>query len=77
MSRRNYPRFDSAKKLKPGTQEKCQAKGCNQQAEGWVCMQFSYFRGEDEGVYTCREHAKGATRDPEAFCARFPPEAWK
>lgn len=77
MSRRQYPRLDSVKRLREREQKKCGATGCTERATKWVSIQFTYMRGEDEGVYSCDKHADGCNTRTSEFCGRFPPEAWK
>lgn len=76
MGRKNYPQINLAKPLAEPHNHKCGARGCGKQAKGYVRVEFSYMRGEDEIVYSCSEHAKGCYSNPSAFCKRFPPEAW-
>lgn len=85
MSRQKYPRHDSSRKLKQsdrGTPAQCCATGCQKPATTFTFIQFSYMRGEDEGVQHCDDHAlsRGRAADPKevsAWCGQFPPEAWK
>lgn len=80
MSRQKYPRRDSTGTLAPTTEKTCAAIGCEKRAKSFTIIQFTYMRGEDEGVYHCDEHALNRGHDPRSvseWCKQFPTEAWK
>lgn len=86
MSRQKYPRHDSTRRFKPtdkptGNPPKmCKATGCTKPATAFTFIQFTYMRGEDEGVDHCDDHALKRGHDPKVvseWCQQFPTEAWK
>jgi len=77
MSRRDYPRWGESHPLKEGSTHQCAIYNCEARAEWVVRMQFSWFRGEDECAYFCKDHRDRGINDPAGMCASTRKEAWK
>jgi hypothetical protein len=78
MSRQKYPRKGVSNQLPPPIM--CSAIGCTKLATAHTFIQFTYMRGEDEGVSHCDDHALKSGHDPQVvsdWCKQFPTEAWK
>jgi hypothetical protein len=58
MSKRTYPRVGHERKLRPTQRPMCGAKICANVATLRFDIQVSWFRGDDECVNLCAEHAK-------------------
>lgn len=87
-NRQKYPRKDSTRRFKMNETsdasnnppKMCDARGCAKPATAFTFIQFTYMRGEDEGVKHCDDHQLERGHDPKAvstWCKQFPTEAWK
>lgn len=58
MSRRNkYPRLGTFWPANPNSQRICQVGDCGLRATAQQFIEWSWFRGDDEGIWVCHRHA--------------------
>lgn len=63
MSAVTYPRKGEERQLKVSKDRKC--KYCAKLATRRVCVEWSWFRGDDEVVNVCNEHSKWKHLQPQ------------
>jgi len=77
VSGREYPRWSWSTRLKPNTTKMCAIHDCDQPAEWSVCLEVSWFRGEDVTANFCKAHRDRGMRDPAGMLVSTHEGAWK
>lgn len=67
MGRRSYPRLGSTGNFKKPRNTQCEA--CDEQAIGYVEVQFTWMRGDDESYKCCKHHKTMAQTELMQFLA--------